>query len=426
MTNPANETVQFQYKPAVAADPHTGGLLSQLIDPRNGVHAFEYDNDGFLTKDTPPDGAFQSLSRGGFLDARQVTHQTALGRTTSYAVAWDSINSTETSSVTDPAGLKSTTTTNADHSLSITSPDGTQATTATAPDPRFGMDAFSVSWTTKAPSGLTRTSSETRTATMMSPADPLTLRTLLTQVSVNGRISSSTYDGVAKTITQTTPAGRQTVLSLDSLGRVVQIAAPGVQAMVLHYDSRGRNDTITQGTRVTSLAYDAAGFLHSVLDPAQHTTLFGYDLAGRPTSETLPNQSVIGMGYDADGNVTSVTPPGRLAHSFAFLGRLGERLHSTRRRPATNDAHRLQPGPPGPQRFPTRHGFHHADLRQREGPPRDAGDEPRHQHLRVQPGHRSANQHQHLGRHRTDFGYDGSLLTDTTWSGPFSGNVHKT
>jgi len=80
----------------------------------------------------------------------------------------------------------------------------------------------------------------------------------------------------------------------------------------------GRNDTITQGTRVTTLSYDAAGFLHSVLDPAQHTSVFGYDLAGRPTSETLPDTSVIGMAYDANGNTTSVTPPGRPAHAFVF------------------------------------------------------------------------------------------------------------
>jgi YD repeat-containing protein len=88
--------------------------------------------------------------------------------------------------------------------------------------------------------------------------------------------------------------------------------------MVLHYDSHGRNDTITQGSRVTTLAYDAAGFLHSVLDPAQHTTLFAYDLAGRPSSETLPDLNVVGMGYDSDGNIISVTPPARPAHLFAF------------------------------------------------------------------------------------------------------------
>ena len=86
-----------------------------------------------------------------------------------------------------------------------------KVTTSAAPDPRFGADVLAVSSTTTTPSGLARTVSESRTATMMSATDPLTLRTLLTQISVNDRTSSSTYDGVAKTITQTTPVGRQTV-----------------------------------------------------------------------------------------------------------------------------------------------------------------------------------------------------------------------
>src|SRR5258708_16202609 len=172
-----------------------------------------------------------------------------------------------------------------------------QVTTSAAPDPRFGVSAFSESSTTKTPSGLTRTVAQSRTATMMSSTDPLTLRTLLTQITVNGRTSSSTYDGVAKTITQTTAVGRQTVVSLDSAGRVVQIAASGIQPVVLHYDARGRNDTITQGTRVTTLAYDAAGFLRSRLDPARHSTGFAHYAARRPPSQTLPETHLIGPSY---------------------------------------------------------------------------------------------------------------------------------
>ena len=88
--------------------------------------------------------------------------------------------------------------------------------------------------------------------------------------------------------------------------------------MQLHYDTRGRNDTMTQGARVTTLAYRSDGFLGSILDPLQHTTSFDYDLAGRPTNQTLPDLNVIASGYDPNGNVISVTPPGRPAHLFAY------------------------------------------------------------------------------------------------------------
>jgi RHS repeat-associated protein len=427
ITNPNRESIQLQYKPLVSGDNHTGGMLSQLTDPRAGIHLFEYNSDGFLTKDTPPDNAYQSLDRGGSLSPTHVTHTTALGRTTTYAVSWNSKSKTQTSSVTGPEGFTSSTVTNADNSTSTTTPDGMRVTTTATPDPRFGMHASSVSSTTKTPSGLTRKVTESRTATMMSATDPITLKTLLTQITLNNRTSSSTYDGVAKTITQTTPAGRQTVLSLDSVGRVVQVAAPGVQPVVLHYDSLGRNDTISQGTRVTTLAYDATGFLHSVLDPAQHSTVFAYDLVGRLTSETLPSQSVIGMGYDASGNTTSATPPGRPAHVFTFTSGDLESDYT----------------PPNVGQAQTTHTVYNTD-RQVTNVSRPDGDHitPTYDtvsgRLTALSTSRGSNAYGYssttgelTGITTFDgvglaYGYDGALLQDITWSGPVSGNVHKT
>jgi len=122
----------------------------------------------------------------------------------------------ETSTVNDPAGLSTSTVTKADQSSTTTHPEGTVVTVATKPDPRFGMDAFVPSVTVKTPASLTRTVTQSRTATMASAQDPLTLRTLLEQVTVNGKAYRSTYDSVAKTITQVTPAGR-TVKALPAV-----------------------------------------------------------------------------------------------------------------------------------------------------------------------------------------------------------------
>ena len=170
ISNPASETVNLSYKPPVAGDAHTGGLLLQLIDARGGV-SFEHDVNGFLTKDTPPDGAFQSLDRHGSLSPTQVSHTTALGRTTSYAVTWSSpIADTETSSVTGCGGP-------ADDDDDDARPcrHDDPARTACGDDhrcagPRFGMDAFAVSSTTKTPAGLTRTVTTSRSATLASAA----------------------------------------------------------------------------------------------------------------------------------------------------------------------------------------------------------------------------------------------------------------
>jgi len=165
---------------------------------------------------------------------------------------------------------------------------------------------------------LTRSESRSRTVTLSDPQDPLSLSSLIESVTVNGRTSQSSYNASTRRLTQTSAAGRLTTVDYDALGRVVAIAPPGVQSMLLHYDLRGRNDSITQGTRVTTMSYRSDGFLGSILDPLQHVTSFGYDLAGRPTSQTLPDLSVVSTGYDANSNVTSVTPPSRPSHVFAF------------------------------------------------------------------------------------------------------------
>ncbi len=192
-------------------------------------------------------------------------------------------------------------------------------TVATKPDPRFGMDAFVPSVTVKTPAGLTRTVTQSRTATMASAQDPLTLRTLVEQVTVNGKAYRSTYDGVAKTVTQVTPAGRQAVSTLDSLGRVSQVQLPGVLPVSIQYDLRGRPQTVTQGGRTNTYAYDASGRLQSISDPL-HSVSLGYDGANRPTSSILPDLSSISASYDGNGNLLSLTPPGRSAHTFSYQG----------------------------------------------------------------------------------------------------------
>ena len=318
ITNPNQESVQLQYKPPVSGDYHTGGLLSQLTDPRSGVHLFEHDANGFLTKDTPPDGAYQSLDRGGSLAPIGVTHTTALGRKTLYGESWEPDSKTESSFVKGPDGLATSTVTKGDYSTSTTSPDGMQSTTTATPDPRFGMDAFTVSATAKTPSGLTATMRESRTATMMSATDPLTLKTLLAQTSVNGKTFASIYDRGSSTVTSTTPAGRTAVATLDSLGRVTQVQPPGVLPLQVQYDSRGRLLSVAQGSRAISYSYDAQGNLASLTDPLGRQVSFAYDLAGRTTRQVFPDGRTIFLAYDASGNVTSVTPPGRPSPSFAY------------------------------------------------------------------------------------------------------------
>jgi len=426
-TNPNGEVVQLFYKPVVASDPHTGGLLSQYTDARNGSNLYEYDADGFLTRETRADGSSHTFARGGTLSPASITRTTALGRRETYGAARSANGDAETRSSTDMAGSRTTRIRNADHSGVQTQPDGTTVNTTELPDPRFGIQSsYPSSTSVKLPSGLTRTESRSRTVTLTNPQDPLSLSSLLESITVNGRTSTSSYSATTRRMTMTSAAGRVTTMDRDVVGRVTQIAAPGVQPILLHYDGRGHNDSIAQGTRVTSMSYRADGFLGSLVDPLQRTTSFGYDLAGRATATTLPDLNVIATGYDANGNLTSLTPPGRPAHAFSYT-------------PADFESDYT---PPGGAPFNT-HMSYNPD-QQVSNVSRPDGDfiaptydavAGRLTALTTSRGTNNYGYNSTTGQLSSittfdgvglNYGYDGSLLKDITWSGPVSGAVYKT
>ncbi len=70
--NPAGDRLLASYD----AD----GLLTQLTDPRDGVHRFEYDALGRLTRDEAPDSSSQTLTRTVAGGATTVTRRSGEGR----------------------------------------------------------------------------------------------------------------------------------------------------------------------------------------------------------------------------------------------------------------------------------------------------------------------------------------------------------
>ena len=150
---------------------------------------------------------------------------------------------------------------------------------------------------------------------MASATDPITLNTSLEQVSLNGKAYKSSYDATAKTITLTTPVGRQVVTTLDVSGRVVQSSRLGVLPVSVHYDVKGRPDSVSQGTR--SYTYDSFGRVQTITDPLHASTL-AYDAANRLKSVLLPDSSSLFASYDTGSNLTSLTPPGKSAHGFTY------------------------------------------------------------------------------------------------------------
>lgn len=317
--DPSGATVQLSYERTF----HPPGLLAGVTDARGNVHHYDYDYYGKVDLDQDAAGGSLTLTRTDQGTGHTVTVATGAGVKRRYTVEYlpngDKRFTTTDGSGFNGDGLKTVTEIHSDGSIKMTTPDGTVRTEQYSPDPRFGMLAPVLSTLTIAPpGGPTFTMSESRTANLGDPNDPLSLTSLTDAVTVNGNTFTTTYNAAAHTLTSSTPLGLQSIATLDAKGHVISDQEPGQTIVQYVYDTRGRLFTITQGTRTTTLTYNDANDLTGITDPLAHTVHFAYDLAGRPTTQTLPDGHVIQFTYDVAGNISSVTPPGRPSHSFSY------------------------------------------------------------------------------------------------------------
>ena len=311
IADPAGNTYAFTYK--------AGGLMDTLVDPRQNLHTFEYDEMGRLKKDADPAGGFTALARAGSARDYTVAKTTAESRTTSYHVE-SFVDGSSRTRTTDPAGLTDSRATDPSGNTTWTTPAGMNGSVTIGPDPRQGMQApLAKSTVTRTPSGSQMTVNMSRVVTQDAN------NALVSQVdttTVNSKAFTSTYNAAARTVTSVSPVGRQTVTTLDTQNRVVQVQAGNLAPTAHAYDSRGRLATVTVGTgasaRVATFGYDGLDRLATVTDPLNRTQSYGYDDANRVTMQTFADGNTVTFGYDANGNVNSVTPPGRPAHVFGF------------------------------------------------------------------------------------------------------------
>lgn len=314
IANPAGNTHQLTYT--------AGGLLTAFTNPRGKVSQYTYDSDGRLILAQDPAGGSVALARSTTGTSYSVTKTSGLNRVTTYGVANLSTGARQRSA-TFPGGLASQGLSGTNGSRQTTYPNGMVTSILDGPDPRWGMQApVASTHSVSTPGGRTHTTAVTSSATLSDPSNPLSLSSVTNTFNVNGRQSSSTYDVAAGLMSSTSAAGRISSMLLDDHGRILSTQVPGLDATQSTYDARGRRAAYSQGsginTRTYTFNYDAQGRLATVTDPLLHTLATARDAAGRMTNLTLPDGRAIGFNYDANGNVTSVTPPGRPAHNFDF------------------------------------------------------------------------------------------------------------
>ncbi len=430
VANPANEATLLSY----SAD----GLLSTLTTPRQHVSHFTYDSQGRLQRDEDPAGGFKTLTRAGTETNYTVTKTTALGRVTHYQVerlAGGGLRRL----ITAPDGTQSSIVLDAGQTRIHTRADGTVTTTAQGPDPRYGLPAaVPTTVMTTTPGGLTSTTTTARTVSFDDTQTPPILANQTQSVTINNRTYTSSYDAATNTTTDISPEGRTSTTALDARGRVMQRTVAGLEPTTFaYYDvnppggANGKLKTITQGERTTTFVYNTDGYLASIIDPEGRQTTIQYDAAGRVAQQTLPADLPqvrdVFYGYDANGNVTVVTPPAKPEHEFSYT-------------PVDLEAQYLPPMVPGTGATTSMYNLDR-QLEQIDRP--DTQDVTLHydpvkgrltsqdtaQGQYLYTYHPTSGQLQTVtapGGEVLTYSYDGSLLTETEWTGPVAGSVSRT
>ncbi len=304
------------------------GLLRSTRTPTGGTYNYSYDGSGRLTQDVDPAGGGNTLFNTPTLApaGNVVTQTTGMGVQSTYQ--YENLPGGGLKQVlTDPAGLVKTVLRSPNGVITETDPDGTFTTTTLAADPRFSSQAAGDGAVTIAlPSGLTFSSTTTKSVALASPNDPYTLASATTIYSANGHPWTRTFNATSRTWTTTSPMGRTRSTTSDSAGRPVSASVPNVAPFSFIYDAHGRLQQASQGARVWTTQYDAGGDLSGETDPLLNTVSSINDANGRPLTTTLQDLREVGTTWDGDGNALSITLPGGLAtqpdptraHNFSY------------------------------------------------------------------------------------------------------------
>src|SRR5205823_3639305 len=142
---------------------------------------------------------------------------------------------------TDPAAAQTQVLAGSDGIRTATFADGTITRTVLAPDPRWSVLApLEANDTVTTPGGKVLTTTAQRTVTLSVRQDVLSLRTQTDTVSINGRVSTSTFDAPSRTSTSTSAGGRPSHVVVDDHGRPVQAQIGDLTPLTYAYDTRGR------------------------------------------------------------------------------------------------------------------------------------------------------------------------------------------
>jgi RHS repeat-associated protein len=320
LKNPKGETFAMTYY-------GTQGLLKTFKTPKGQISTFTYNSDGFLESDVNSAGYSTSVV-SDFLSYTKpsytVQSTSALGLTTLYNMVFRSDGSVTWSSL-PPSELTESVQSTEHQYFEQRRNHGLFSETYSL-DARFGYihDYPTVRKISFTPNDVIQTQSRFQRLTGFTPSeDPLNpnyfnFSTLSTQLNMNTALWDITYTRSNGESVVTSPEGRRAIVTTNDVGQLTASQVASYAPVSLTYDARGRVLRITQGTRNTTFAYNAKGFVSQIKNALNQAVSFTYDAAGRVLTQTLPDTRVIAYSYDASGNLLSVTPPTGSVHLLSW------------------------------------------------------------------------------------------------------------
>ncbi|NUP09845.1 MAG: hypothetical protein HOW73_27680 [Polyangiaceae bacterium] len=296
------------------------GLMKTWTNRNSHTTEFWWTPEGRLDQHKHPGNGVMTFDRTILKRGHEVLETTPLGRETTYRLEYlpsgDAVRT-----VINAAGQVTTSTHAKDRSVHLVSPDGTVVDQRTDSDQRWGMESLIPKRTvTTLPSGKKRTIDATRSFTGWFAANPFDFDTRTETVAINGRTWTTTLDrtGTDAIETTTSPLGRSAQTAFDETGRVIRVEQPGLYPVHYEYDADGRLWHTSQGDRHQYAGFGSDGLLQTTTDAIGRTTTLRRDLNGRVWSVERPDTLEAFLDYDGEGALTGVTPAGTPKHSFEF------------------------------------------------------------------------------------------------------------
>jgi RHS repeat-associated protein len=287
-----------------------GGRIASTTDTAGLQTEFDYDAAGRQISSTLPNGGVSTSVLDG--EGRPTLITTPEGLETSYT--YDPMGRITT--ITDPAGVTTQRTWSLRGEL-VTERIGSQGTTT--------MTCTS--------SGALSSVTDQRSATTTFVYDQR--GNLIERINALGHSDTWTYDLADQLTSRTDALGRTTTYAYDAAGRLAQSIDPsGVQVDLTHA-ADGRIASRADGVGTTTYSYDDAGRLLALVGPDGSVTYtyslagdvlsrdvngrlttWAYDAAGWRTSMRYPSGESINYAYDSAGRLSTIRPGELVGDSF--------------------------------------------------------------------------------------------------------------